>query len=119
MAMKTFYDYTEWKTIKENCNIGSQTEAILCVFFDLPCFFSRAELEVFLGYKSPNHNVDGALLTKMVEERMILQATNKVGTEIYYLGHFGMEVLGHHTIPAFLDTRQDKYIESITIRLEK
>jgi hypothetical protein len=60
-AMKAFYDYTEWKTIKENCNIGSQTEAILCVFFDLPCFFSRTELQVFLGKKSPHHNIDGAL----------------------------------------------------------
>jgi hypothetical protein len=118
MAMKTFYDYyTEWKTIKETRNIGPQTEAILCVFFNIPCFFSRAELRVFLGCKSPNHNVDEDL-TKMVEERMIVKATNKVGTEIYYhLGHFGMEVLGHDTLPDY-DTRQVKYIESITIRLE-
>jgi hypothetical protein len=85
-------------------------------FFDIPCFFSRAELEVFLGYKSPNHNVDGAF-TKMVEEHMLVKATNKVGTEIYYLGNFGMKALGRHTLPD-LDTRQVKYIESITIRLE-
>jgi hypothetical protein len=50
MAMKIFYEYTEWKTNKENRNIGPQKEAILCIFFDIPCLFSLAELEVFLGY---------------------------------------------------------------------
>jgi hypothetical protein len=50
------------------------------------------ELEVFLGYKSPNHNVDGAL-TKMVEAKMLIIATNKVGTEVYYLGNFGRQSL--------------------------
>jgi hypothetical protein len=64
-AMKTWYKFSEWKSTNNNCNIGLQTEAILLVFFDIPCFFSRTELEVFLGYKSPNHNVDGAL-TKMI-----------------------------------------------------
>jgi hypothetical protein len=53
----------------------------------------------------------------MLEESMLVKATNKVGTEIYYLGNFGMEALGRHTLPD-LDTRQVKYIESITIHLE-
>jgi hypothetical protein len=53
----------------------------------------------------------------MVKGHMIVKAYNKVGTEIYYLGHVGMEVLGHNTLPD-CDTRQVKYIESITIRLE-
>jgi hypothetical protein len=58
-AMKTWYKFSEWKSTDNNRNIGPQTEAILLVFFfDIPCFFSRTELEVFLGYKSPNHNVD-------------------------------------------------------------
>jgi hypothetical protein len=69
-GMKAFYDYTEWKIIKDNHNICSQTEAILCVFFNFPCFLSRTELEVFLEFKSPNHNTEGALL-KMVQERII------------------------------------------------
>jgi hypothetical protein len=69
-GMKAFYNFTEWKTIKDIRNIGSQTEAILCVFFDFPCFFSWTELEKILGYKSPNHNVEGALI-KMVQERII------------------------------------------------
>jgi hypothetical protein len=76
-AMKKYYKFSEWKSTNNNRNIGPQTEAIPLVFFDIPCFFSRTELEVFLGYKSPNHNVDGAL-TKMVEEKMLVNATNKV-----------------------------------------
>jgi hypothetical protein len=57
-GMETYYKFNEWKSTKDNRNIGNQTEAILFVFYDISCFFSRAELEVFLGYKSPNHNVD-------------------------------------------------------------
>jgi hypothetical protein len=56
--MKEFYKFSDWKITKENRNIGPQTEAILLVFYDIPCFFSRTEHELFLGYKSPNHNVD-------------------------------------------------------------
>jgi hypothetical protein len=48
-AMKTWYKFSEWKSTNNNHNIGPQTEAILLVFFDIPCFFSRMELEVFLG----------------------------------------------------------------------
>jgi hypothetical protein len=81
-AMKAWHKFSEWKTTNSNRNIGPQTEAILLVLFDIPCFFSRSELEVFLGYTSPNHNVIGAV-TKMVEEKMLIIATNKVGTEVY------------------------------------
>jgi hypothetical protein len=77
-AMKTWYNFSEWKSTNNNRNIGPQTEAILLVLFDIPCFFSRTELKVFLGYKSSNHNVDGAL-TKMVEEKMLDKAASKVG----------------------------------------
>jgi hypothetical protein len=48
---------------------------------------------------------------------MRVKATNKVGTEIYYLGYFVMEVLGRDTVPD-LDTGQDKYIKYIAIRSE-
>jgi hypothetical protein len=67
-AMKIWYNFSGWKSNKDNRNIGPQTEAILLVFYDLPCFFSRTELELFLGYKSPNHNVDREL-TKMLEKK--------------------------------------------------
>jgi hypothetical protein len=69
-AMKIWYKFSEWKSTKDNRNIGPQTEAILLVFYNLPCFFSRTEFGLFLGYKSPNHNVDGAL-TKMLEEKCL------------------------------------------------
>jgi hypothetical protein len=115
-AMKKFYKFSDWKITKENHNIGPQTEAILLVFYNIPCFFSRTELELFQGYKSPNHNVDGAL-TKMVEKLLLIEATNKVKTEIYYLGHFAMQSLHRKKVP-HVDTRQGKYQESITIRSE-
>jgi hypothetical protein len=50
----------------------------------------------------------------MVEEKMLVKATNKVGTEVYYLGNFGMEALHRVKLPN-VDSRQDKYQESITI----
>jgi hypothetical protein len=53
----------------------------------------------------------------MVEERMLVKATNKVGTEMYYLGYFAMEALRRRRVPD-VDTKQDKYIESIAIRSE-
>jgi hypothetical protein len=91
-AMKKWHKFSDWKTTNNSRNIGPQTEAILLVLFDIPCFFSRSELEVFLGYKSPNHNVEVAL-TKMVETKMLIIATNKVGTEVYFLGNFGRQTL--------------------------
>jgi hypothetical protein len=114
--MKEFYEFSEWKTTKENRNIGPQTEAILLVFYDIPCFISRAELKLFLGYKSPNHNVDGAI-TKMVKKLLLVKATNKVRTETYYLGHFAMQALSRDKVPD-VDIKQNTYLESITIRTE-
>jgi hypothetical protein len=111
--MKTWYNFSEWKTNNNNRNIGLQTEAILLVLFDIPCFFSRTELEVFLGYTSPNHNVNGAL-TKMVEEKMLIKATNKVGTEVYFLGNFGRQSLQRDKLPN-VDYRPDQYQASINI----
>jgi hypothetical protein len=61
--MKEYYEFSDWKSTKDNHNIGPQTEAILLVFYDIPCFFSQTELEFFLGYKSPNHNVVYGALT--------------------------------------------------------
>jgi hypothetical protein len=116
MAMKTYYEFSNWKSTKstkDNSNTGPQTEAILLVFYDIPCFFSQTEVEDFLGYISPNHNVDGALI-KMVEEEMLVKASNKVGTPIYYLGHLAMQLLGRTKLPD-KDARQDQFLESIKI----
>jgi hypothetical protein len=107
-AMKKFYKFSNWKSTKstkENRDIGPQTEAILLVFYNIPCFFSQVELEIFLGYVSPNHNVDGAPI-KMVEEEMLVKSSNKVGTPIYYLGHFAMQALDRTKLPD-KDARQN------------
>jgi chromosome segregation ATPase len=48
-AIKEYYKFSDWKSTKDNRNIGPQTEAILLVFYDRPCFFSQTELELFLG----------------------------------------------------------------------
>jgi hypothetical protein len=51
----------------------------------------------------------------MVEKRLLVKTTNKVKTEIYYLGHFAMQALDRTKLPD-KDARQDEYQESITIR---
>jgi hypothetical protein len=53
----------------------------------------------------------------MVEKLLLVKATNKVGTEIYYLGRFAMQSIHCDKVP-HVDTRQNKYLESITIRTE-
>jgi hypothetical protein len=50
----------------------------------------------------------------MVEEKMLVKATNKVGTEVYYLGNFGRQSLQRDKLPN-VDSRPDKYQESINI----
>jgi hypothetical protein len=93
-TMKEWFEYQDWvhPDTNETRLVGPQTEAILYVLFDIPCFFSRAELELFLGVKALNHNVGGALL-KMLQAKMIIKTKDKIGTEQFYLGHFGMEAL--------------------------
>jgi hypothetical protein len=115
-SMKKLNNYVDWKMIKENRNIGSQIEAILCVFFDLPCYFSRIELETLLGYKSGNKNVEGAL-ERMETEMMLQKATNNLGSDVYYLGEFAMHLLQCTQIPD-TNTRPTEYQASITTHLE-
>jgi hypothetical protein len=116
--MKEWFEYQTWvhPCNKETRLVGTQTEAILYVFFDIPCFFSKVELELFLGVISPNHNIGGALL-KMLEAKMIIKKKNRIGTEQFYLGHFGMEALQRSTIPD-IDNRPNNFLESITLRIE-
>jgi hypothetical protein len=113
-TMKAWFNYQDWvhPGTNETRLVGSQTEAILYVFFNIPYFFSRAELEFFLGVKALNHNVGGAL-RKMVQAQMIIMATDRNGTEQFYLGHFGMEALKRSTIPD-INNRPNEYLESIT-----
>jgi hypothetical protein len=117
-TMKEWFKYQTWvhPCNKDNRLIGPQTEAILYVFFDILCFFSKVELENFLGVIPPNHNVGGALL-KILEAGMIIKTKNRIGTEQFYLGHFGMEALQRSTIPD-IDNRPNNFLESITLRTE-
>jgi hypothetical protein len=117
-TMKEWFDYQTWVHPATNDTrlVGSQTEAILYVFFDILCFFSKVELELFLGVVSPNHNVGGALL-KMVQAEMIIKTKNRIGTEQFYLGYFGMEALQQSTIPD-IDNRPNNFLESITLRID-
>jgi hypothetical protein len=89
-TMKAWFNYQDWvhPDTNESRLVGSQTETILYVFFDIPFFFSRAELELFLGVKALNHNVGGAL-HKMVQAQMIVMATDRNGTEQFNLKIFG------------------------------
>jgi hypothetical protein len=48
-------------------------------------------------------------------KKMLVKATNKVGTEVYYLGNFSMQSLQQDKVPN-VDSRPDLYQESITIR---
>jgi hypothetical protein len=114
--MKKLNNYVDWKMVKDNRNIGSQIEAILCVFFDLPCYFSRLELETLLGYKSSNKNVEGAL-DRMEIEMMLQKTTNNLGSEVYYLGKFAMNLLERKQTPD-TDTRPTEYQASIATHLE-
>jgi hypothetical protein len=115
-TMKEWFEYQDWvqPDTNETRLVGPQTEAILYVFFDIPCFFSRAELELFLGVKLLNHNVGGALL-KMLEAKMIIKTKDKIGAEQFYLGHFGMEALQQSTIPD-INNRPNNFLESTTLR---
>jgi hypothetical protein len=48
-SMETLFSYgTRFPRIMKNHLVASQTEAMLNVFLDIPCFFSEVELELFL-----------------------------------------------------------------------
>jgi hypothetical protein len=53
----------------------------------------------------------------MAEEEMLVKSTNKVGTQIYYLGHFATQALDRTTLPD-KDARQNQFLESINIRTD-
>lgn len=64
-AMKKMSAYRNWVSpvTQERQYVKSQTDDILCIFHDLPFFFSQAELKLLLGYISPNHNVTQTNIT--------------------------------------------------------
>jgi hypothetical protein len=114
-AMKACYEYKDWVHLsnKDKCLVGKQTEAILYLLYDLPCFFSKAKLEIFLGFAVNNHNVKGALEC-MIVSKMIICKKDDLGTIQYYLGNFGMTLLGCTEHPD-INNRLNKFLPSIII----
>jgi hypothetical protein len=114
-VMKTYFDY---KSGESNVSLSSTIDAILYVFFDLPFFFSKDELETFLGYAPDNKHVTGAL-RKMAENEMIVKQGDSNGTiQYYYLGNIANQMLQRHVMPV-VGSITGVYSESITIRTRK
>jgi hypothetical protein len=53
----------------------------------------------------------------MVETKMLVNATNKVGTEVYYLGNFGRQSIARYNLPN-VDSRPEQYQASINIQTD-
>jgi hypothetical protein len=71
-AMKKRYKFSEWKSTKDNRNIGPRLKPFFSSFTTCHASSHGWNSKFFLGYKSPNHNLDGAL-TKMLEEKCLLK----------------------------------------------
>jgi hypothetical protein len=114
--MKACYEYKDWVHLSNTDKrlVGRQTEAILYVLYDLPCYFSKAELEIFLGVKPLNHNVKGAL-ERMIISKMLICKKGDLGTIQYYLGNFGMKLLRRTEHPD-INNRPGEFLPSIIIR---
>jgi hypothetical protein len=111
-AMKTYFEY-EWE--ESNVSLSSTIGAILYVFFDLPFFFSKVELETLLGCAPGNVHVTGTL-NKMLEKAMIVKQRESNGTiEYYYLGLIANQMLQRHVVPV-IGVIPGVYRDSITIR---
>ena len=82
----------------DNRQLRSQVEGILCIFVDLPIFFSREEFETLLGYKANNNNVKKAL-HRMLESNMIISKDDPFQTQKYFPGTVAMAILGINNIP--------------------
>jgi hypothetical protein len=116
--MKAWYEYRDWvhPTNNKRCLVGKKMEAILYVLYDLPCFFSKAKLEIFLGVAINNHNVKRAL-QRMIERGMLICKRDRNGTDQYYLGNFGMTLL-RRQVPPDTNNRPNEFLPSIKIRTD-
>lgn len=111
-AMNTYF---ENECEESNVSLSSTIDAILYVFFDLPLFFSKVELETLLGCAPGNVHVTGAL-NKMLENEMIVKQCDSNGThDYYYLGLIANQMLQRHVLPV-IGVIPAVYRDSITIR---
>jgi hypothetical protein len=108
-------NYFENECEESNISLSSTIDAILYVFFDLPLFFSKVELETLLGCAPGNVHVTGAL-NKMLENEMIVKQCDSNGThDYYYLGLIANQMLQRHVLPV-IGVIPSVYRDSITIR---
>ena len=117
-AMQNRFNYEEMSFIKSTItrNIISQANGILFIFFDFPFFLSQKELEILLGYVSPNHNVSGAL-ELMLENKILSFSTDSIGTIQYCLGPYALNLL-NRTVPN-IEVRPDQFADSLRIRTQR
>ena len=104
-GMNSFFNFRKWNTSDDqetkvaaggqdySRNLGTQTAAILYVYYDIPNWFSEDELCTLLGYAFRNHNVRQAIL-RMVERDMLICKQDTTGTEKYYLSKLPLEIAG-------------------------
>ena len=108
-TMKKGFKFQDWSC--DNRQLRPQVEGILCIFVDLPIFFSLVKLEALLGYKAGNNNVKMAL-QKMVDEDMLIVKEDHTKTQKYYLGTVARAILENRSIPDICNTRPTEHAES-------
>ena len=113
-AMRKWSAYRNWVSpvTQERQYVKSQTDDILCIFHDLPFFFSQAGLKLIFGYISPNHNVTGAL-SLMVTNNILDRLEDSNRTTQYYLGHFARRLL-KQTLPN-IESKSEEYSKFMKI----
>jgi hypothetical protein len=127
-GMNALFNFRKWNTnddqdtkvaagSQDNTrNLGTQTAAILYVYWDISNWFSEDELCTLLGYAFRNHNVKQAV-HRMVERDMLISQNDSAGTEKYYLSKVSLEFVGRspEDIPD-IEKTNPTYTVSIEIR---
>jgi hypothetical protein len=126
--MNALFNFRKWNTNDDqetkvaagsqdnSRNLGTQTAAILYVYYDISNWFSEDELCTLLGYAFRNHNVRQAVL-RMVERDMLICKQDTTGTEKYYLSKLPLEIAGRSPEDnPDIEKTNPTYAESIEIR---
>jgi hypothetical protein len=127
-GMNALFNFRKWNTNDDqetkvaagsqdnSRNLGTQTAAILYVYYDISNWFSEDELCTLLGYAFRNHNVRQAV-HRMVERDMLICKQDTTGTEKYYLSKLPLEIAGRSPEDnPDIEKTNPTYAESIEIR---
>ena len=116
--MRDRFEYIDWESVKctKKRIIWPHIDGILCIFFGIPIFLSQEEINKLLGYRPGNHHVTGAL-DQMIENKLINDKRNSIGTPVYYLGDFALQLLKRN--PPNVDSRPEVYANSLATSLER